>query len=297
MGSIISLLLALQWGGSTYPWSDSRVWGCIIGFVLMCAVFIAQQFRRGERATIPPRIFFQRTVLFSCLYTCFINMAVYTHIFYLPFYFQAVKGTSAVDSGIRTIPYLISIIISAIIVGAGITIIGTYKTFMIIGAAVFTIGAGMVYTLRVDSSAGFWIGYQILAGFGAGGGVQIPFVAIQVALNSKDMPTGNALAIFFNSLGGAISISIAQNIFVNGLLNKIPLLAPHVDPRLVVQAGATHIREVVSEMDLGGVLEAYMQSLTESWILPIVTGGIAVIFACFVEARSVKGKKLTPVAG
>lgn len=92
------------------------------------------------------------------------------HIFYLPFYFQAVKGTSAQESGIRTIPYLASIIVSSIIVGVSITVLGPYKPFMIFGGAIFTVGAGLLYTLQVSSSAGKWIGYQLLAGFGAGAG-------------------------------------------------------------------------------------------------------------------------------
>jgi hypothetical protein len=224
------------------------------------------------------------------------NMAVYTHLFYLPFYFQAVKGTTAVDSGIRTIPYLISVIVASIIVGGTITVIGTYKIFMIIGASLFTVGCGMVYTLAVDSTAGYWIGYQLICGFGAGSGVQIPFIAIQVALSKKDIATGNALAIFFNSLGGALAISIAQNVFVNGLVNKIPEFAPEVNPFIVINAGATHIREVVSDADLPGVLLAYMKSLNESWVLPIAAGGISVGLALFVENRSVKGKKLAPGA-
>ncbi len=84
--AIVCLLLALQWGGSTYPWKNSRVWGCLLGFVLLIAIFIVQQFRRGDRATIPPRIFGQRTVLFSALYSCFISMGLYAHIFYLVSY-------------------------------------------------------------------------------------------------------------------------------------------------------------------------------------------------------------------
>jgi Na+/melibiose symporter-like transporter len=116
------------------------------------------------------------------------------HIYYLPFYFQAVKGTSAEGSGIRTIPYLGSVIISSIVAGAGITVCGYYKPFMIFGGAIFTVGAGMVYTLQVGSETGKWVGYQLLCGFGAGAGVQIPFIAVQVVLDNKDMPTGNAMA-------------------------------------------------------------------------------------------------------
>jgi hypothetical protein len=58
---------------------------------------------------------------------------------------------------------------------------------------VFTIGSGMLHTLRVNSNAGTWIGYQIFAGFGAGAGIQIPFIAVQVVLNSRDMPSGSKL--------------------------------------------------------------------------------------------------------
>ena len=75
--AIVCLLLALQWGGTTYPWKNSKVWGCLLGFALLISIFIAQQFRRGDRATIPPRIFRQRTVLFACLYSCFLSMALY----------------------------------------------------------------------------------------------------------------------------------------------------------------------------------------------------------------------------
>jgi len=292
--SIVCLLLALQWGGSTYPWHDSKVWGCLLGFGLLIILFIAQQFRRGDRATIPPRIFGQRTVLFASLYSCFLSMGLYTHIYFLPFYFQAVKGTTAEGSGIRTIPYLGSVILASIIIGGAITGLGWYKPFMIIGSSIFTVGAGLIYTLTVSSGAGKWVGYQIVSGFGAGGGVQIPFIAIQVVLNSRDMPTGNAIAIFFNSLGGAVSISVAQNIFSNGLRSNLPKYAPDVDPETVIKAGATYLRRVVSPADLPGVLRAYVVALTQAYVIAIAVGAIATIFACFVEWKNVKGKKLSP---
>ncbi|KAH6678285.1 major facilitator superfamily domain-containing protein [Halenospora varia] len=293
--SIVCLLLALQWGGTTYPWKDSKVWGCLLGFGLLIIVFIAQQFRRGERATIPPRILGQRTVLFSSLFSCFLSMGLYVHIYFLPFYFQAIKNTTAEGSGIRTIPYLASIIIASIVVGAGITTIGPYKPFMICGAAVFTVGAGMMYLLAVNSPASKWIGFQLLSGFGAGAGVQIPFIAVQVVLSAKDMPTGNAIAIFFNSLGGAISISIAQNVFTNGLYKYIPIYAPEIPVEVVVRAGATSLRqavEMINPASLDKVLQGYMRALNESFVIAIAVGGLATGFACFVEWKSVKGKQL-----
>lgn len=87
-------------------------------------------------------------------------------------YFQSVKGTTAEGSGIRTIPYLGSIVVAAVVVGGAITMLGWYKLFMIAGGVIFTVGAGLIYTITVDSPTGKWIGYQLIGGFGAGAGVQ-----------------------------------------------------------------------------------------------------------------------------
>lgn len=110
------------------------------------------------------------------------------------------------------------------------------------------------------------------------------------------MPTGNAIAIFFNSLGGAISISIAQNVFSNGLKVNLPIYAPEVKAEVVIAAGATYLKDVVSKELLPGVLTAYMKALTDAYVIPIAVGGIATGCACLVEWKSVKGKKIVAAA-
>ncbi|OQV01311.1 hypothetical protein CLAIMM_06692 [Cladophialophora immunda] len=266
--AIVCLLLALQWGGVTYAWSNSKVWGCILGFGLLIIVFTGIQLWKGDLATLPPRIMLRQRTVF------------------------AVKGTTAEESGIRTIPYLVSITISSIVVGASITTLGPYVPFTWVGSAIFAVGSGMLYSLKVNSSTGTWIGYQILAGFGAGACVQVPFIAVQVVLNKKDMPVGNAVAIFFNSLGGAISISIAQNIFSNTLVKEIPKYTHGVNPQTIIMAGATHIREVTPPSQLAGVLYAYNIAVTHSYILSIACATIAFLFSLGFEWKSVKGKKI-----
>lgn len=283
-------------GGTTYPWRHPKVFGSLLAFSLLTVVFIAQQFRRGERATIPPRILRQKTVFWSCLYSCFLSMGTFTHIYYLPFYFQAVKGTSAEESGIRTIPYLASNILASIVIGGGITVVGVFKPFMVVGAAIFTIGSGLIYTLQADSTAGKWIGYQILSGFGAEAGIQIPFLAVQAVLHNSDMPTGIAIATFFNSLGGAVSISVAQNLFYNGLRTNIPKYAPEVPAEAVISTGPSYLRKLVSPESLPKVREAYMEALRDSFALAIATGIIGTICASMVEWRSINSKKTASVA-
>jgi MFS family permease len=77
--AIVSLLLALQWGGTVYPWSDSKVWGCLLSFGLLIIVFCLLQVRLKDRATMPPRILCkQRTVGACALFSSFLAMALYT---------------------------------------------------------------------------------------------------------------------------------------------------------------------------------------------------------------------------
>jgi hypothetical protein len=89
---------------------------------------------------------------------------------------------------------------------------------------------------------------------------------------------------------------VAQNIFTNGLTSNLPKTAPDVDPKVVISAGATYLRKVITAAQLPGVLMAYMDGLKQAFIISIACGGIGTICACFVEWKSVKGKKLAPVA-
>jgi MFS family permease len=313
--AVVSLLLALQWGGFTYAWGDSRVWGTLLAFGLLIAVFIGLQVYQKDRATIPFRVFRQRTIWVSCVFSALLSMALYTyvlfytpskslppltphsHIFYLPFYFQAIKGTTAEESGIRTIAYLISSTLGSLAVGSLITLLGTYAPFMWLGSALFAIGSGLLYTLTVSSPPRAWIGYQVLAGLGSGAGVQIPFIAVQVVASPRDMPTANACVLFFNSLGGALSISIAQNIFVNTLAREVPRRAPGVDAQAVASAGATNLRAVVDPRVLPGVLDAYNQAVVTAFVLAIAAAGAAFVVSLRMERRSVKGVKIVAGGG
>ena len=210
----------------------------------------------------------------------------------LPIWFQAVRGISAEESGIRTIPFLLSNIIAAIPVGAAVSKIGYYTPFIWVGSAIFPVGNGLLYMLKVNSGPGQWIGYQVLSGFAAGACIQLPFIAVQCVLNTKDMPVGNAVAVFFNTMGGAIGVSIAQNVFSNSLKREIPKHTTGVDPAAIIVAGATRFRSLVPASQVAGVLLAYDRAVTNVFAIAIASGCVAFLASFLFEMKSVKGKNL-----
>ena len=59
--SMISVLLALQWGGSKYSWDNGRIIVLLIIFAVGMSSFIYSQYLQKERATVPPRLIKQRS--------------------------------------------------------------------------------------------------------------------------------------------------------------------------------------------------------------------------------------------
>jgi MFS family permease len=66
---IVCLILALQWGGTTYSWKDGRVIALLVIFSILLVVFVCIQFWKGGNGTVPPRIIGQRSISFGLFYS------------------------------------------------------------------------------------------------------------------------------------------------------------------------------------------------------------------------------------
>lgn len=282
MAAIICLILALQWGGTTKPWNSADVIGTLVGFGLIIIIFIGIEIHLGDRALIVPRLIKQKTMTLLALFQVFNSGTFLMFLYYLPIYFQVVSGVSAAQSGVRNLPFILGIGLMTIVSGVVITITGHYIHLAVIGATLGTIGAGLLYTLDVGSSSSKWIGYQALAGIGYGLGIQIPIIVAQASVGPADISSITAIMIFFQTISGAIFVSIGQSLFTNKLIQTIPKYAPTLDPALVVSTGATELKKVFSSTDLPGVIRAYMSGLKDAYILGTALAGGAVVISIFI---------------
>lgn len=67
LADMTCLVLALQWGGSVYPWSHSHVWGLLLGFGLLTILFIGLQIRGKDEYAHAFHLFLPHPLLFSCM--------------------------------------------------------------------------------------------------------------------------------------------------------------------------------------------------------------------------------------
>lgn len=81
--AIISLLLALQWGGTRYAWSNGRIIALFVVFGALLIIFMGVQWWGQDRATVPPRLIKNRNVWGAAWYAAAIGAAYFTLVYYV----------------------------------------------------------------------------------------------------------------------------------------------------------------------------------------------------------------------
>lgn len=115
--AVIMLLLALEWGGSTYPWSSSVIIGQFCGSAAMFCTFLAWEYSRGEEAMLPLSLFRNLVVCCAALTSAMAQGGFMLIFYYLPTWFQVVKNLSPTASGVHILPSVGSMGIGVFIAG------------------------------------------------------------------------------------------------------------------------------------------------------------------------------------
>lgn len=99
---------------------------------------------------------------------------------------------------------------------------------------------------------------------------------------------------FLQTMGGAIFVSAAQNLFANELVSNLSQSVPSLDPGVILQAGATQLQQVVDKQDLPSVISAYNSAIKRAFLLATIMAGLTLLGPLVVEWRNIKTKKPEP---
>jgi MFS family permease len=152
---------------------------------------------------------------------------------YIPFYFQVVNGDSPTKAGLRMLPMMVGLLTTSITSGRIISKTGRYRFFPIAGIAVTTVGLGLMTTM--DENTNFVLSslFMFIVGLGLGATMQVLILAVQNAVEMKDMGVATTSSTFFRSLGQTFGAAIMGAILTNQLTSHLktnagpsPALAP-----------------------------------------------------------------------
>ncbi|KAH0005568.1 putative MFS transporter, partial [Aureobasidium melanogenum] len=286
--AIIQILLALEWGGTKFPWNSSTVIGLFCGGAATTLVFLAWEYFKGDDAMIPFSMVRRRIFWSSCLTVFFTFASMLILNYFLPIYYQAVRGASPTMSGVDLLPSIISQMIFAIISGVLVRKVGYFLPFSIACGVLTAISSGLLSTLGPHTSVGKWIGYQILGGVGRGCGIQMPIIAIQNLLPKSQASVAMSLLIFSQTFGGALFLAFAQTVFNTGLSSALKKYAPEVATETVLAAGATGVKNAVPKAVLPQVLQAYSVAINHVFYLGAGAAAAATIVCLGMGMHSIK---------
>ncbi|CAI6340664.1 unnamed protein product [Periconia digitata] len=284
---IVCLLLALQWGGATYAWSNYRIILLLTLAGILLIGFVIIQVWKGDEATVPPRIIRNRSVAAGFYWSLCSGASMMIVVYFLATWFQAIEGVSAYTSGIRLLPLVLSLVAGSILGGAITGNVGYYAVPLILGTVLMSVGMGLLTTFEVNTSQAKWIGYQFVYGFGLGLGMQAPSMAVQTVLDKQDIPIGASLMLFAQWLGGAIFVSVGQNVLSNKLVEGLRVL-PEFDIRWVTQSGATDLRNAIPAKALDIVLHVYNGALTRTFDIALAMSCAAMLGALAMDWNNIK---------
>ncbi|KAK7977948.1 MFS gliotoxin efflux transporter glia [Apiospora saccharicola] len=285
LASLVCFILALQWGGQSKQWSDGSVIATLVMWIVLLIVFVIVEAFQDERAMVPLRLLKPRSTWANVAW-CFVsNSAFYQVMFYLPIYFQSVKGDSAIISGVNTLPFLAFFGLGAMLGGTLVGKTRHVQPFQLVSALLMVAGAAQLYDLGITFSTGRWAGVQILFGFVVGLGNQIPLMTVQGLSKPEDVPTSTGIMFMTQSGSAAYFIVVAQAIFANRMLDTIRSNAAHLNPLQVLGTGASEITRVYRNEDLAAVLDAYMVGIKDVFTCVLAGPSLAVLLTALVPLR------------
>lgn len=112
--ALVMLLLALQWGGAKFAWNSSEIIGLFVGAGATFIVFLGWDYYKGDSALLPFSIVRKRTVWASCIVYGLFMGNLYTASYWVPVYFQGVKGASPTMSGVYILPMILAHVFAAL---------------------------------------------------------------------------------------------------------------------------------------------------------------------------------------
>ena len=261
---VTAVLLAVSWGGTSYPWSSPVIIGLFVAGTLLLTAFVFVELRVPE-PVVPLRLFRTSIFTFANLGAFGMSMVMFGSIIYVPIYAQGVLAVNASTSGLITLPLMLGLVLVGLLAGITITRTGRYKELMLVGAVLLGVGVLLLARLSATSSAWEVVGGVGLIGVGLGALSQQYTLVVQNAVARKDLGVATAALQFFRNVGATVGTAIFGTVLSSGLDDAI---FRHLPPQLA--ATMPH-----GTINAGSVLDSSVITSLPVEVISAVRAGLA----------------------
>ncbi|PFJ06132.1 MFS transporter [Bacillus cereus] len=224
---VVSLLLALTFGGKDYAWDSWQIIGLFVLAVIGIVSFVIVE-TKAEEPILPMHFFKNRTFTLLNAIGFFMSIGMFGAIMFVPFFMQGIVGVSAAESGTIMTPMMITMIVMSILGGQLVLKVGV-KPQIITGMLIMAGGFWLLTTMDMHTTKLTATSYMMVIGLGMGLVMPTLTLALQESFPKKDLGVVTSSSQFFRQIGGTFGITILGSIMNNTsgttLTNKlVPVL-------------------------------------------------------------------------
>ncbi|MCJ1392118.1 hypothetical protein MMC18_004985 [Xylographa bjoerkii] len=289
-GSIICLLMAINFGGAMYEWNSGQT---IALFVISGILFIAfgvQQWLAWLTTTaermFPAHILgmMEANLLFVAAAGC--NAAGFIPIYYIPTYFQFTRGDSALEAAVRLLPLIV--LLSATIIANGYLMskLGYYQPWYLVGSVLALVGNVLLSISTPTTSTAAIYGYEVLVAIGSGAFIQAGYATIQTVVAPSDTAQAIAFMMLAQFAGIVLGLSIAGAVFINealGALRAIFPTIPDAQLRQLLSGTSSSVLDNVPPGLMAEAVAAIVYSLRRVFIPAYAAAAVALVVSLFIK--------------
>lgn len=267
------LILFLSLGGSTQPWGSPQSVALAVAGVVLTVLFVLTE-RRASEPILPLRLFSNRIFAVTSGIGFIVGFGMFGAVTFLPLFLQVVNGASATDSGLQMIPLMAGVLVMSVLSGQVISHTGRYKLFPVVGTFVMAIGFALLSRMDAGTDALQRSLSMLVLGLGLGMTMQVLVLAVQNAVEYKDLGTATSGATFFRSIGGSFGVAIFGAIFSNRLTSTLADQFPNGRPAALAGGGGgegvnpSHIQQLPGPVKTGFVT-AYADALQTVFLIAV----------------------------
>jgi EmrB/QacA subfamily drug resistance transporter len=301
VGSVSCLLLALSTGGGAYAWSSPVIVGLLAASGVLAGLFLWQE-RRASEPILPLALFRRPTFAWANVGILVLGIGMFGSIIFIPLYLQIVQGTSPTRSGMLMLPMMAAIIATSVVTGRAMSRIGRYKWFPVAGTVLLLIGLLLFTQLHRESPIPVVSAYMVIIGIGIGLCMQSLILAVQNAVDLRDLGAGTSTATFFRTLGGSLGVATLGAVLIarlnSGLADRLPAAVAQLPPGQARQyedlAGAVTIEEPAAVLALPepirlAVQESLVGALQGVFLVAALVVTVAVVAAVALPDHTLAG--------
>ncbi|WPH02366.1 Hypothetical protein R9X50_00522900 [Acrodontium crateriforme] len=291
IGATLMFLFGLQLGGAEYPWGSATVVCLLVFSGVLFVLFGIWEWKYAKYPVIPMQLFAKGTNIATLLVVFAHGFVFISGSYYLPLWFQAIKGAAPLKAGVDILPTALSLAATSIGTGIFIKKTGWFLPPIWFGMLLMTLGYGLFIDLDAHSSWTKLILYQIVSGLGTGPLFQSPIIALQAHIHPRDIATGTATLGFVRQLATSSSVVIGQVVYQNIMNKKQSTLEAALGPQLAAQLSGASVGANTQVIDRLPPAQAeivrveFANSLKYMWILYTCAAGAGLIAIPFIKRK------------